>query len=165
MIIHIRELDKFQKDAVLPLLFDILHANMSKIAPTGNSYEEDLAFWLSCVSPALEKEPRRILLLYDGDEIAGFFQYFVNNGLFMMEEIQFRDRYQGTGVFRELYAYLIRIIPRDTEFVEAYANKGNHKSIAVLNHLGLEIVGENKSGISYHFRGRYETILRRYGDA
>ena len=165
MIIHIRELDKFQKDAVLPLLFDILHANMSKIAPTGNSYEEDLAFWLSCVSPALEKDPRRILLLYDGDEIAGFFQYFVNNGLFMMEEIQFRDRYQGTGVFSELYAYLIRIIPRDTEFVEAYANKGNHKSIAVLNHLGLEIVGENKSGISYHFRGRYETILRRYGDA
>ena len=165
MMIHIRELDKSQKDAVLPLLFDILHANMSKIAPTGNSYEEDLAFWLSCVSPALEKEPRRILLLYDGDEIAGFFQYFVNNGLFMMEEIQFRDRYQGTGVFSELYAYLIRIIPRDTEFVEAYANKGNHKSIAVLNHLGLEIVGENKSGISYHFRGRYETILRRYGDA
>ena len=165
MIIHIRELDKFQKDAVLPLLFDILHANMSKIAPTGNSYEEDLAFWLSCVSPALEKEPRRILLLYDGDEIAGFFQYFVNNGLFMMEEIQFRDRYQGTGVFSELYAYLIRIIPRDTEFVEAYANKGNHKSIAVLNHLGLEIVGENKNGISYHFRGRYETILRRYGEA
>ena len=164
-MIHIRELDKSQKDAVLPLLFDILHANMSKIAPTGNSYEEDLAFWLSCVSPALEKEPRRILLLYDGDEIAGFFQYFVNNGLFMMEEIQFRDRYQGTGVFSELYAYLIRIIPRDTEFVEAYANKGNHKSIAVLNHLGLEIVGENKSGISYHFRGRYETILRRYGEA
>ena len=164
-MIHIRELDKSQKDSVLPLLFAIMHANMSKIAPTGNSYEEDLAFWLSCVSPALEKEPRRILLLYDGDEIAGFFQYFVNNGLFMMEEIQFRDRYQGTGVFSELYAYLIRIIPRDTEFVEAYANKGNHKSIAVLNHLGLEIVGENKNGISYHFRGRYETILRRYGEA
>ena len=165
MIIHIRELDKSQKDAVLPLLFDILHANMNKIAPTGNSYEEDLAFWLSCVSPALEKDPRRILLLYDGDEIAGFFQYFVNNGLFMMEEIQFRDRYQGTGVFGELYAYLTRIIPKDTEFVEAYANKGNHKSIAVLNHLGLEIIGENKNGISYHFRGRYETILRRYGEA
>ena len=165
MNISIRELDKSYKDSILPLLFDILHANMSKIAPTGNSYEEDLAFWLSCVSPALDKEPRRILLLYDGDEIAGFFQYFVNNGLFMMEEIQFRDRYQGTGVFSKLYAYLTRIIPRDTEFVEAYANKGNHKSIAVLNHLGLEIVGENKSGISYHFRGRYETILRRYGEA
>ena len=158
------ELDKSRKDLILPQLFAIMHTNMSKIAPTGNSYEEDLAFWLSCVSPALEKDPRRILLLYDGDEIAGFFQYFVNNGLFMMEEIQFRDRYQGTGVFSKLYAYLTRIIPRDTELVEAYANKSNHKSIAVLHHLGLEIVGENKNGISYHFSGRYENILRRYGE-
>ena len=160
----ITELDKTRKDAVLPQLFAILHANMSKIAPTGSSYEDDLALWLSCVSPALEKEPRRILLLLDGDEIAGFFQYFVHNGLFMMEEIQLRDRYKGTGVFGELYAYLTRIIPKDTELVEAYANKSNHKSIAVLHHLGLEIVGENKNGISYHFRGRYENILRRYGE-
>ena len=160
----IKELDKSRKDVVLPLLFDILHANMSKIAPTGNTYEEDKSFWLSCVSPSLEKEPRRILLIYDGDEIVGFFQYFVNNGLFMMEEIQLRDRYKGTGVFGKLYAYLTRIIPKDTELVEAYANKSNHKSIAVLHHLGLEIVGENKNGISYHFRGRYENILRRYGE-
>ena len=165
MNISIRELDKSYKDSILPLLFDILHANMSKIAPTGNSYEEDLAFWLSCVSPALEKEPRRILLLYDGDEIAGFFQYFVNNGLFMMEEIQLRDHYQGTGVFGKLYAYLTSVVPKDTKLVEAYANKSNHKSIAVLHHLGLKIVGENKNGISYRFRGKYETILRRYGEA
>ena len=81
-----------------------------------------------------------------------------------MEEIQLRDRYKGTGVFGKLYAYLTRIIPEDTELVEAYANKSNHKSIAVLHHLGLEIVGENKNGISYHFRGRYENILRRYGE-
>ena len=160
----IQELDKARKDAVLPLLFDILHANMSRIAPTGNTYEEDLASWLFCVSPALEKEPRRILLIRDRDEIAGFFQYFVNNALFMMEEIQLKDRYHGTGVFGELYAYLTRIIPKDTELVEAYAHKSNHRSIAVLTHLGLEIVGENQSGNSYHFRGKYETILRRYGD-
>ena len=158
------ELDKSQKGSILPHLFDILHYNMSKIAPTGNSYEDDLNFWLSCVSPSLEKEPRKILLIYDGEILAGFFQYFVNNGLFMMEEIQLRDRYKGTGVFGELYAYLTRIIPKDTELVEAYANKSNHKSIAVLHHLGLEIVGENKNGISYHFRGRYENILRRYGE-
>ena len=159
----ITELDKTRKDAVLPQLFAILHANMSKIAPTGSSYEDDLALWLSCVSPALEKEPRRILLLLDGDEIAGFFQYFVHNGLFMMEEIQLREAYQGTGVFGELYAHLTAIIPADTALVEAYAHKSNHKSIAVLHHLGLEIIGENQNGSSYHFRGRYETILRRYG--
>ncbi len=160
---NIIELDKSRKASVLPQLFAILHGNMSRIAPTGNSYEEDLAFWLSCVSPALDKEPRRILLIYDGDEIAGYFQYFVHNGLFMMEEIQLRDRYKGTGVFAELYAYLTGIIPENTELVEAYANKNNQKSIAILKHLGLEIIGENKNGASYHFRGRYETILRRYG--
>ena len=158
------ELDKFHKDSVLPLLFAIMHANMSKIAPTGNSYEEDLSFWLSCVSPELEKEPRRILLLYDGEEIAGFFQYFVNNGLFMMEEIQFCDAYKGSGAFRELFAYLTSVIPENTELVEAYANKSNHKSIEILKHLGLEIIGENKTGKSYHFRGRYENILRKYGE-
>ena len=157
------ELDKSLKDSVLPHLFEILHSNMSKIAPTGNSYEEDLSFWLSCVSPELEKEPRRILLLYDGEEIAGFFQYFVNNGLFMMEEIQFCDAYKGSGAFRELYAYLTGIIPENTELVEAYANKSNYKSIGILRHLGLEIIGENKTGKSYHFRGRYENILRKYG--
>ena len=137
---------------------------MSKITPTGNSYEQDLDFWLSCVSPALEKEPRKILLIYDGEILAGFFQYFVNNGLFMMEEIQFRNAYKGAGAFSELYAYLTGIIPEDTELVEAYANKSNHKSIEILRHLGLEIIGENKNGKSYHFRGRYENILRKYGE-
>ena len=160
----IAELDKSHKDSVLPLLFAIMHANMSKIAPTGNSYEEDLSFWLSCVSHELEKEPRRILLLYDGEEIAGFFQYFVNNGLFMMEEIQFCDAYKGSGAFRELFVYLTSVIPENTELVEAYANKSNYKSIGILRHLGLEIIGENKNGKSYHFRGRYENILRKYGE-
>ena len=158
------ELDKSQKGSVLPHLFDILHSNMSKIAPTGNSYEEDLSFWLSCVSPALDKEPRRILLIYDGEILAGFFQYFVNNGLFMMEEIQFCDAYKGSGAFRELYAYLTGVIPENTELVEAYANKSNYKSIEILRHLGLEIIGDNKNGVSYHFRGRYENILRKYGE-
>ena len=158
------ELDKSQKGLVLPQLFDILHSNMSKIAPTGNSYDIDLDFWLSCVSPSLEKEPRKILLIYDGEILAGFFQYFVNNGLFMMEEIQFCDAYKGSGAFRELYAYLAAIIPEETELVEAYANKSNYKSIEILRHLGLEIIGENKNGVSYHFRGRYENILRKYGE-
>ena len=155
------ELDKSQKGSVLPHLFDILHSNMSKIAPTGNSYERDLDFWLSCVSPSLEKEPRKILLIYDGEILAGFFQYFVNNGLFMMEEIQFCDAYKGSGAFRELYAYLTSVIPEETELVEAYADKVNHKSIEILTHLCLEIIGEDES--FYHFRGRYENILRKYG--
>ena len=157
-------LRKTDAESVLPELFEILHSNMSRIAPTGNSYEEDFSMWISCIKPALEKEPRQILLLRDKEQLAGYFQYYVNNGIFMMEEIQFRDPYKGTGIFAELYRYLIKVIPEDTIFVEAYANKRNEKSIAVLTHLGLEIIGENKNGISFHFRGRYENLVRRYGN-
>ena len=157
-------LRKTDAESVLPELFEILHSNMSRIAPTGNSYEEDFSMWISCIKPALEKEPRQILLLRDKEQLAGYFQYYVNNGIFMMEEIQFRDPYKGTGLFAELYRYLVKVIPEDTIFVEAYANKRNEKSIAVLTHLGLEIIGENKNGISFHFRGRYENLVRRYGN-
>ncbi len=160
---RIEFLRKADAESVLPELFDILHANMSRIAPTGNSYDEDFSMWMSCIKPALEKEPRQILLLLDNGRIIGYFQYYVNNGVFMMEDIQFRDAYKGTGIFAELYRYLVKILPEDTLFVEAYANKKNEKSIAVLTHLGLEIIGENKNGISYHFRGRYEELVRRYG--
>ena len=157
------ELDKSKKDSVLPGLFDILHSNMSRIAPSGKSYEDELSFWISCVSPALDKEPRRILLIYDGDVLAGFFQYFVNGGLFMIEEIQLCEKYHRTSALGELYAYLAGAIPADVERVEAYANKSNHRSIALLNHLGLEAIGETDDGSLYHFRGRYESIPRYNG--
>lgn len=160
---RIEFLRKADAESVLPELFEILHSNMSRIAPTGNSYEEDFSMWISCIRPALQKEPRQILLLLDGEKIAGYFQYYVNDGVFMMEEIQFREAYRGTGIFSELYRCLVKTIPGDTRYVEAYANKKNEKSIAVLTHLGLEIVGENKNGSSYHFRGRYESLVRRYG--
>ena len=160
---RIEPLRKADAASVLPALFDILHSNMSRIAPTGNSYEDDRSMWMSCIKPALEKAPRQILLLYDNDEIIGYFQYYVNDCIFMMEDIQLRAQYQGIGMFEELYHYLVKTLSPNTEFVEAYAHKKNEKSIAVLIHLGLDIIGENKNGISYHFRGRYENLIRRYG--
>ena len=160
---RIRFLDKTKADEILPELFRILYDNMEPIAPTGDSYEDGLSLWLSCVKPALAREQRQILLLTDGEKIAGFFQYYVNGGVFMMEEIQFRAEYRGTGLFETLYRHLVGIIPADTEFVEAYAHKNNAKSMAVLAHMGLSIIGENKNGISWHYRGRYKTIARRYG--
>ena len=29
-------------------------------------------------------------------------------------------------------------------------------------HLGLEICGENKNGKSYHYRGNYQNLLKKY---
>jgi len=160
---RIEFLNKAEAEFVFPRLFAILHSNMSLIAPTGNSYDEDISQWLSYMKSDLEKETRQILLLRDGEEIIGFFQYSVNNGVLMMERIQFLEQYKGTGIFTELYRFLVSIIPPDTCFVEAYAHKNNEKSIGVLTHLGLSIIGENKNGISYHFRGEYRNLMEKYG--
>lgn len=155
-------LDKSQADEILPELYDILYSNMSVIAPTGNSYDEDNRQWISCVLPALEKAPRRIILIHTGDILAGYFQYYINDGVLMMEDIQFRREYQGCGLFGQLYRYLVTVIPLDAQFVEAYSNKKNFKSQAILKHLGLEVIGENKNRKSYHFRGNYQTLAGKY---
>lgn len=39
---------------VLPQLFDILYTNMSKIAPTQNTYDEDYKVWLSVIFQYLQ---------------------------------------------------------------------------------------------------------------
>ena len=155
-----RPLEKESQGEVLPGLFAILHGNMDAIAPTGKGYEEDESLWCSCIGEALEKEPRRLLVIRDGETVAGFFMYYVNGSLFMMEEIQFSPAYQGSGLFRALYAHLAKILPPEVEFVEAYANKKNEKSQGILARLGLERIGENKNGNSYHFRGRYEALKK-----
>ena len=162
--ISFRYLQKPPTPDVLDEIFDILATNMRVIAPTGMTYEEDKAQWLSCVPPALEKEARQILLIYDRDELIGFFQYYVtaDHSTFMMEELQFKEAYHGSGLFGDLYRYLLPRLPADIQAVEAYADKRNRKSLAVLAHLGLTVMGENKNGISYRLRGSYAELRARY---
>ena len=162
--ISFRYLQKPPSPDILEEIFTILAANMRVIAPTGLTYEEDRAQWLSCVPPALEKEARQIILIYDRDELIGFFQYYVtaDHSVFMMEEIQFKPAYHGSGLFGDLYRYLIPRLPADIQAVEAYADKRNKKSLGVLAHLGLTVIGENKNGISYRLRGSYAELRARY---
>ena len=84
-------------------LFRILHANMSAIAPSGNSMEEDYNEWYSAVSKGLQKDARQIVLMYSDDKPAGFFQYYTTADTFMMEEIQIKPEHCGSGIFGELY--------------------------------------------------------------
>ena len=67
-----RPLEKESQGEVLPGLFAILHGNMDAIAPTGKGYEEDKALWCSCIGEALEKEPRKLLVIRDGETVMGF---------------------------------------------------------------------------------------------
>ena len=162
---RISYLDKAEFERYASAIFDILADNMTVIAPTGCTREEDYACWHSAVGEGILAPARQIILIFapDSPELIGFFQYYTNSERFMMEEIQFKPEWKGRGnIFRELYGFVLAHIDTGVEFVEAYANKNNHKSIGILKHLGLSVLGENKSGSSYHFRGYMRDLLAWY---
>lgn len=154
-------LDKAKADETLPVLFALLHENMSRIAPSGLPYEEELALWLRCVAPALRHSARQILLLHDGEILAGYLQYYVNGGVFMVEEIQLKPAYQRTLLLLRLCQYLATVIPDDTVYIEAYAHKKNLNSQALQRSLGMVRVGIEENGI-LHFRGDCQALLARF---
>ena len=80
----------------------------------------------------------------------------------MMEEIQFIPEYQGKGIFRELYGFVLNNIRNDLAFVEAYASINNQKSIGILEKFGLSNMGFNKNGRSYHFKGKFSDLIKWY---
>ena len=154
--------DKGIFSQVAPKLFDLLYANMSEIAPSGYCYEEDREVWMEAVMPAIEKANRQVVLIYaDGIE-AGYFQYYTTKESLMLEEFQLKQPYQGSGAFGALFSWLLPQLPEDLRFVEAYAHKQNLRSQAILGHLKLERVGENKSGNSWYFKGSCKALRNHY---
>ena len=143
-------------------IFNILSDNMTLIAPTGNSREDDFILWSDAVSDGLKREERQIILIKDNANLVGFFQYYTNANTFMMEEVQFKSEYQGKGVLRELYGFILNNIKTDLKFVEAYANVNNQKSIGILEKFGLSKTGLNKNGHSYHFKGNFVDLIKWY---
>ena len=146
-------------------LFSILYENMSQIAPTGNSREEDFLFWYDANKDGLKNENRHIIIgiQKEKNEIVSYFQYSVQNSVFLMEEIQIKKSYQGKyNIFERIFELVFDNMKEDVDVVEAYANKKNTKSIGILGKLGLSIVGENKRGTTYHFRGSYTNLLNWY---
>lgn len=154
-------LDKAKANEVLPVLFDILHENMNPIAPTGQAYEKDRALWLRCVAPAIQKEPRQILLMHDGEELAGYLQYYVNHGVFMVEEVQLKPAYQRTLLLHRLCKFLATVIPIDTAYIEAYAHEKNVDSQSLQRSLGMEHVDTKENG-TLHFRGNCRKLFERF---
>ena len=144
-------------------LFAILHENMSKIAPTGCTREEDFAVWLPAFTAQIKHENRHVILIFDADLLVGYFQYSIDGGTFFMEDIQFAASHQEKhGVFRALYGFVIARLPDTVTTVRAHAAKSNAKSLAVLNGLGLKVIGENKTGRSYVLEGAYSGLLKWY---
>jgi hypothetical protein len=71
-------------------MFEILASNMNVIAPTGNSYDTDFKIWSESVVSVWREGKRSVILIFCENTLCGFFQYFVNDTTFRMEEIQFK---------------------------------------------------------------------------
>lgn len=150
----------------LSQMFAILHANMSRIVPTGDSYEQGYAMWSQAKEVEYANSPSRsvVLIRLDGN-IAGYFQYSILGDTFKMEDIQFDPAVQGRyNLFRLLYEYLLQI-PQIAAARCAWANvsKQNLKSIAVLTRLGLRQTLEKER--SFHFTGEMSSLRAWLQDA
>lgn len=148
-------LDKAQFENRARELFSLLHANMEPIVPGEFVFEE----WAKAVGGGLKSPRRRIVLMSaENDELAGFFQYYVNDTTFMMEEIQIRPAYRRNhGFFRGLYEWLVPQFENQPPYVEAFNHFSNHQSHGILLHMGLELLGE-ENGFR-HYRGRFDALL------
>lgn len=156
----IRFLNKETELHLLEQLFDLLYENMAEIASSGLSYEAEKQQFLSNVRPAMEKAPRQIVLMYDGDALAGYLQYYINNGIFMVEEIQIRKGFRSTSLFAQLWKFMAGVIPVDTQYIEAYADKRNLPSRRLMEKLGMEPVKDCSYSYLLHFRGTLNELRR-----
>ena len=155
-------LNKSEKDSWLPRLFDLLYENMSGIAPSGRSYEQERAEYLFNVSPALDRAPRQIILCFVNGELAGFLQYYVRERTVMIEEVQLKKQYQRTTVFYRLCRHLMDILPEDLKYIEAYADKRNRNSLELMKKLGMVIIEEDE-GPFLHLRGNARQVKKILG--
>ena len=147
-------LDKAQFDARAQELFDLLYANMEPMVPGEFVFEE----WRNAVGGGLKSPKRQIVLMNDdGGMLAGFFQYYVNDTTFMMEEIQLKPDCRKKGLFRSLYRWLIPQFAHQPPYVEAFNHPQNEKSHGILLHMGLKLL-DTENGYR-HYRGDFSALL------
>lgn len=162
--VEMHYLNKKELPPMLPVLFCVLHTNMSEIAPTNHSYEEDFAIWSKHILSSMQAKNRQIVLMYVDIEFAGYFQYSINTetGTMLMGEMEIKKEFQGRGLLSSCFKWLIPKLPKDLKTIEAYANKNNERSQCILMHLGMVQSGENKNGNSFYYRGQYISFYDKY---
>ena len=162
--IDFKYMDKYKFEEILPQMFEILYSNMSVIAPTNNSYESDFQIWVSHMLPALNTKYRETILFYINSELVGFFRYSLRDNMqsLLLEEIQIKSEFQGMGIFSSCLKWLVNQLPKNILCVEAYVHKRNKRSRAIMEHLGLKCMGENKNGISLYLAGDYSDFYNKF---
>ena len=153
-------LNKNEKEKILPELFDLLFDNMSEIAPTNLTYEQEQMQWLGNVSPALDKPARQIIMCYADEELIGYIQYYINSKLLMIEELQLKKEHHCTLTFYRFCKYFIGTLPADIEHVEAFAERRNIKSQKLMQRLGMELIDNNAEFV--HLHGEADEIIKKF---
>lgn len=160
--ITFRYLISGEETVFLPRMFDILYTNMMAIAPSDDSYEDNRRMWMDYIVPALSQGTVQVLLMFAGEELAGYFQYSIREDTLLVDEVEIRRDYQRSMLFYRLGQYLLTNLPKHIRYVESYVNKQNGNSISIHKKLGMEIIGENRSGQSWHMRGMADAIAKRF---
>lgn len=159
-MIKLVDLDRQDYEKYLECMFKILAGNMSRIHDTGNSYDEDFAVWSGFITSA---ENINFVLFLDGDSLAGYFQYSIKGTTLMIDEIEIAPEYQVKyGIMGQPFDYLAEKLPPDITEIEAYISKNNPRSYRIAEKLGMTVIGENRSGSSYHLRGSCDGKLGKY---
>lgn len=154
-------LKKAEYETVLSALFEILYSNMNAIVPSTYDYEEDIAAWLGYLAPALTNGTK-ILLMYAGEVLAGYFQYRIVGDTLYADEVEIRKEYQRGFLFYRFCQYLRGMLPEEIRYVCSYVNKENRNSIAIHEKLGMVRMGENGKGTSWLYRGERKKMEERF---
>lgn len=146
----------------LPQVFDILYTNMTALAPSGESYQDDRRMWESYIVPALKAGSVQLLLMFAEENLAGYAQYSLRENTLLMDEVEIKPEYQRTMLFYRFCQYMMGMIPEEICYIESYVNKKNQNSLSIHSKLGLTIVGENRSGSSWRMRGEKDLLVSRF---
>jgi hypothetical protein len=158
-------MDPKEKDIWLPRMFLLCYSNMSRIAPSGLPFETERERFLLELSPALDKAPRRVLLARAGDRLLGYIQYYTRDTLLMIEEVQVDREYHRTRLFYRMCCALVGAIPHGIRTVEAYADRRNHSSLAMMLRLGMETVEDLPASPFLRLSGDAAPLYRRFARA
>ena len=158
--ITFRFFDEKQDAGLLPRMYDILYANMRKIFPMTSQYDQDKKTWLDWMASDAARG-HEIILMYVEKTLAGYFQFRTEGDTLLIEEIEILPEYQRTLLFARFMQYAGHFLPQQIQWLEAYIRKENDASQALAEGLGLRVVGENKKGTSWKYRGDIAP-LRKY---
>ena len=133
---------------------------MRRILPDRLIYETEYRLWYEAVSEGLQRPPRQIILAQDPEgKILGFVQYYANDRVLMLEEVQILPEFQKKVNFLPgLWKFLLTHLEVTPTYVEAFVHPQNSYSISLQKKLGMECVD---LGQYHHYRGKFSPSLGR----